>query len=185
MTLTEELREADFLRDLPEPMLEQLALVTEVIELEADTVLFHEGGYSERSYVVLRGEVMLEVLPPHRGPVQVQVVGPGELLGWSPLLGMGPFTASGFTWTRCRLAALDIDGVLKLCDEDPRFGYQLMRQLARALAERLRAARQHLYSIYYRGTLVPPTPYRRDTPETRSGLAPPVYPERIRRAEYP
>jgi CRP-like cAMP-binding protein len=108
------------------------------------TVLFEEGHPSAHVYFVLSGTVSLEMSVSGRPAVQIQTVGEGELLGWSPLLGIGPMTATARTLTRCRLAALEVSQLHQFCENDPRFGMALMRQLAVVLAERLHAARTRL-----------------------------------------
>jgi CRP-like cAMP-binding protein len=106
--------------------------------------LFREQQQSSFIYLVLSGTVGLEIELSPQKVVPVQTVGPGEILGWSPMLGLGPMTATARTAERCRLAALPVDRLMDLCEQNPRFGLALMRQLAIALAERLRTTRLRL-----------------------------------------
>jgi hypothetical protein len=50
-------------------------------------VLFQEADNSTGIFVLMTGEVCLEVNMRDRGPDVIYAAGPGELLGWSPVLG--------------------------------------------------------------------------------------------------
>ena len=69
-----------------------------------DRILFREGEACPFVYLVLRGSVTLEMTVSSRGTVPVQTVGPGDPAQWTPLLRLGPMTATARTLTRCRLA---------------------------------------------------------------------------------
>jgi CRP-like cAMP-binding protein len=99
-------------------------------------------------FVVTAGTVALEVNGQDHRPRRFQTVGPGELLGWSPLLGPGPMTATARALTDVTVVALDAPAVLALCDRDPRFGFQFMRRTAAAIAARLAATRLQLLDVF-------------------------------------
>ena len=82
-------------------------------------------------------------MPGHE-PARLQTAGPGELLGWSPVLGLGPMTATARTLTPCRLIAIDAGRIVELGKQDPLFGNEFLRRTAIALAKRLNATRLQL-----------------------------------------
>ncbi len=106
--------------------------------------IFQEGDHERHVYVVAEGEVILEIKVPEIGVVQVHQIGPGDLLGWSPILGRGWMTATARALTPCRLIALDAEQVRALAESDTRFGMEFFRSMASALADRLRATRLQL-----------------------------------------
>jgi CRP-like cAMP-binding protein len=148
MILLEELAELDFLRGLSPPHLLQIAGMAQLKEVLPGAVLFREGRPAGQIYLVLQGEVTLEMHLPGQGDVAVQTVGPGELLGWSPVLRTGPMTATGRTLTLCRLAVLDARQLLDTFEHDPKLGLEFLRRLAVAVARRLEAARRQLRGAY-------------------------------------
>jgi CRP-like cAMP-binding protein len=75
-------------------------------------------------------------------------VGPGELVGWSSHLGQSRYTARARTPQRAQLVKINVPQLMKICDHDPRFGYELMRRTALALAKRLNATRIQLMNVY-------------------------------------
>ena len=76
------------------------------------------------------GNVALEVRVTGGSEQRVNTVGPGDLLGWSPVLNQLPMTAGARALTPVRLIALDAAKVLALCQQDPRFGFTFMRRTA-------------------------------------------------------
>lgn len=130
---------------------EELRLLAPAARLErhaTGTVLFREGESLARVFVVTEGTLGLEVVGKDHRPRRFQTVGPGELLGWSPLLGPGPMTATARAVTEAAVVALDAAAVLALCDSDPRFGFQFMKRTAAAIAARLSATRLQLLDVY-------------------------------------
>jgi CRP/FNR family transcriptional regulator, cyclic AMP receptor protein len=120
---------------------------------EAGDCIFQEGQNKRTIYLVVEGEVALEIHVPDIEAVRVYRVGPGELLGWSPVLGHGSMTATARALTPCRLAALDAEQIRTRAEPDTRFGMEFFRAMSIALAERLRAIRLLLPNPRPRQTL--------------------------------
>jgi CRP-like cAMP-binding protein len=144
MVLLETLEEMEFLHGMAREYMAYLANIGRPREYTRGSVLFHEGQPAADIYVISRGEVALEVHMPDQGHVQIQVLGPGELAGWSPLLGHGPMTATARALNRCRVVAFDVERIRALCERDPRFGQEFLRRTAVVLARRLDATRRRL-----------------------------------------
>lgn len=112
--------------------------------------LFREGLPAEKFFLILGGRVSLETAVPGSGPIAVQMVGGGEVAGFSWLLephrwefdgrAVGTVTAIGLNGARLREA----------CENDPRLGYELMRRFARVATRRMQAARARLVDTYGR-----------------------------------
>ena len=110
--------------------------------------LFFEGQSSKNTYLLAEGEVVLETTIPGQDPIPLQTVGPGELLGWSPVLGLGVMSATARAVTPCHVLALNADRILSQADEDPKFVLEFMRRVAITLARRLNATRLQLLDAY-------------------------------------
>jgi CRP/FNR family cyclic AMP-dependent transcriptional regulator len=102
--------------------------------------IFNEHDESSQVYFITLGSVALEQPGPDRA-VRIQTIHEGEFLGWSAILGSETrhFGARALT----RVAAITFDGSLlrKSCEDDPRFGYELMRHLLLLVTQRLDATR--------------------------------------------
>ncbi len=129
---------------------------TRVEQYSTGAMLFREGDQLPHVFVVVAGTVALEVSGPDHRSCRFQTVGPGELLGWSPLLGGGAMTASSRAVTDVKVLAIDAKAILAVCDQDPRFGYQFMRRTAAAIAARLSATRLQLLDVYKHELPTPP-----------------------------
>jgi CRP-like cAMP-binding protein len=125
-----------------------LVPVARFVEYPTGTVVFHAGAELSDVFIVTAGTVVLEVTGPDHRPRRFQTVTAGELLGWSPLLGGGPMTATARALTDVRAIALDAMGVLDACERDPGFGYLFMRRTAAAIAARLGGTRLQLLDVY-------------------------------------
>ena len=132
------------LRGLEEPHLEKLAALASLRECPEGAVLFREGDDSRFIFVLLSGEITLEVKQDQQGATAVYAAGPGELLGWSPVLGRHAMTATARAVTPCRLAVLDGARVADVCREDPAFGVAFLRELALTVSDRLAVTRRCL-----------------------------------------
>jgi CRP-like cAMP-binding protein len=148
MVPTEILKEVRFFHDIAEDLLKRIAGIAELRDAPAGTIIFREGGNSSFVYVVQNGLVSLEIRVSGRGSVQIQTVGPGELLGWSPILETGPMTATARCGVPSRLIALQVPQLLALCKHDPILDSELMRRTALALDQRLKATRLQLLDVY-------------------------------------
>jgi CRP-like cAMP-binding protein len=147
MSLTEELVEVKTLRGLGEAHLRKLAAIALPREYPVGAVLFREADHSTCIFVLLSGEVSLEVNMRDQGPTVIYAAGPGELLGWSPVLGRHAMTATAKVTTPCRLAVIEVAQVNELIQEDLQFGVAFLRQLALIVSGRLSATRHCLASV--------------------------------------
>jgi len=147
MVPLEILENLNFLEGFPPDYLKPLASVAKEEEVGANEVIFHEKQKSPNIYLVIEGTVALEIWVAGRGATRIQTVGPGKLLGWTPVLEQGPMTASARALEPCRLIAINAMQVLEICAENPRFGMEFLRRTALALSRRLKATRVQLLEI--------------------------------------
>ena len=120
------------------------------VRFEAGEYIFREGEVANQFYLIRHGRVAVEVSTPERGPVIVQSLGEGEVLGWSWM--MPPyrwhFDARAVELTRA--IALDGRCLRERSEEDHDLGFQLMRRAAQVMEERFQATRLQLLDIYGR-----------------------------------
>ncbi|HEY2827331.1 MAG TPA: cyclic nucleotide-binding domain-containing protein, partial [Pirellulales bacterium] len=105
-----------------------------------------EKSDNDQLMIVCSGHVALDLMVPQHGSVQLLQLGPGELLGWSALLG-GRMTTSATAIEETMLVAIPAREVLATCEADHSFGYWLMRRVADSLAGRLTDTRSQLVDL--------------------------------------
>jgi CRP/FNR family cyclic AMP-dependent transcriptional regulator len=147
MVLLDMLDDIDFLKGLAPEARGYLAAIGELREYPPGTVLFQEGKESCQVYLVSSGKVELEMRVPGVGAMPIQTVGPGELLGWSPVLQLGPMTATARALTRCRVVAFNVRRLLDRCEEMPPLGMEFLRRTSATMAQRLNATRLRLLNL--------------------------------------
>ena len=152
----ETLREIRFLHDIGPMHLEQIAQISRVRDFKEGDVVFRQGDAAQHIYLVVYGNVSLEICAAATGCKQILTLGPGELLGWSSVLEQLSFTARARVVDATRLVEINVTQLLAMCHTDPQFGYTLMRQIALALAKRLSATRMQLLDVY--GASLPVVP---------------------------
>lgn len=146
--LLEILRGIRFLHDIDDAHLRLLVPITEVKQVPAGSTLFREGQDHSQIYLVIDGSIALDVRVSGQETKRLQTVGPGELLGWSPVLGQVEMTATARVLRPSRIVAIDAAQLLAICEHDPKFGFEFMRRTARALSKRLAATRLQLLDVY-------------------------------------
>ena len=142
------LSEQEFAARLPAKMLEQLADASRLREVPAGSTLFKEGSQSDDLYLIVEGQVVLDINFPGRGNVRILTLGAGDMVGWSALLGAGPMTTTAVAVTETRAVVAPGKKLLELCESDHEAGYQLMHRMAVALSRRLVATRLQLLDLF-------------------------------------
>lgn len=148
MVILEKLDKLSFCKGLSKEYQHRLVSLGEVKTYRPGERIFCEGQRSAEIYLLVRGQVDLETSVPGQGPLRVQTVGPGELLGWSPLLGLVVMSATARALTPCCVLALNANRILAFAEQGPAFVLELMRRTAITLARRLNATRLQLLQAY-------------------------------------
>jgi CRP-like cAMP-binding protein len=113
---------------------EVLDIAQKLFQAESE-VLFHEGDPAKHFYVLLKGRVKLSL--GKTGPVVYMVREPGEIIGWSGLIGRDRYSASGECQEETNLLKFDRDVFLEILKKYPRNEALLFKRLAEMLGNRL------------------------------------------------
>ena len=147
-SIVETLRDLGFLSDVAEEHLQRLAESAKVVDFPTDTTIFREGEPASQIFLIVHGNVSLEICAPGVGCRRILTVSDGELLSWSPVLEQTRLTATARVLVPTRAIEFSGRQVLALCEHNPRFGYEFMRCAALALAKRLTATRMQLLDVF-------------------------------------
>lgn len=146
--MIDRLRSIELFHGIAETHLQKLASHAVEQHYAIGAVLFQENAYHRTFYLVINGNVSLDIHMPRRGPIRVLTVGPGEILAWSAILGDGKMTTSAMTTTPTSVIAWPADKVLPLCQSDHEIGFIFMQRIAKALSRRLTATRLQLLDMF-------------------------------------
>ena len=142
------LRDLAFSQSLPDSVLEKIAATAVVRDYTAGTVLFREGSENHTLYLICSGSVVLEMCVPARGCVRLMSIGPGEMLAWSALLGDGQMTATAICAADVRAVEIEAGVLQEICNSNHDLGYAFMREMAKAISQRLLATRLQLMDLF-------------------------------------
>jgi CRP-like cAMP-binding protein len=145
------LRETPFFHDLPAEKLELLAGCASNVRFLEGEVLFRQGDPADTFYVIRHGVVALETFVPTRGPVTIETLEAGELVGWSWLFPPYRWHFDARALSLVRATAFDGVCLRGKCDDDPALGYELMSRFAQIMIERLQWTRLRLLDVYGSG----------------------------------
>jgi len=133
---------------------EHLAILTACAmpaEFKKDESIFREGDPANRFYLIRSGRVELEAGVKERGRMLIQTIGPGDVLGWSWLF-------QPYYWRFDARAATPVKAIFfygtrlrEQCEQDPAFGYDVMKRTAEVVVKRLQAARKYLVELRTEG----------------------------------
>jgi CRP-like cAMP-binding protein len=142
------LAEVPLLQGLAPDELELLAGCAGNVHFDAGTYLFRRGDPADTFHVVRHGSVSLELFVPTRGPVVIETIEAGEMIGWSWLFTPYRRHFDARALTVVRATAFDGACLRQKCEDDPKLGYDLMSRFAQVLIERLQWTRLRLIDVY-------------------------------------
>lgn len=134
--------------ELNQDQFNRLAGITSFIELDSGELLFNEGDREDFMYILLEGQVVLEIEVPTRGQVPFYIAEVLDVIGWSSLT---PVVRQRITSARTSqpslLVAIQSKLLEQMCEEDHELGYIVMRRVANVVANRMLTIRLCLMEI--------------------------------------
>jgi CRP-like cAMP-binding protein len=126
-----------------------VAMVSEEQSIAAGDTVFVEGESAQALYVLAEGAVDLEFENPAEGGagrtrLRVGEISAGEPFGLSALIEPYKLKSTARAHVASRVLRIDASSLRAIAEVDPRVGYALMRQVARAAYDRLEATRVQL-----------------------------------------
>jgi CRP/FNR family transcriptional regulator, cyclic AMP receptor protein len=142
------LAEHPFLAGLSSPHLELLVGCASNVKFEAGDYLDTAGKMANHFHIIRSGKVAIEMNHPARGPITIQTVGEGDVVGWSFLF--PPFTAHFDSRATVLTRAVALDGAClrRKVEEDHALGYELYKRFALIMEQRLENTRIQLLDLY-------------------------------------
>jgi len=147
-TLDSILAEHPFLKGLAPPQIELIAGCASNIRFNKGDYIFREDEEADRFYLIRHGLVALDVFVPQRGPVTIDTIQEGEVLGWSWLFPPYRWHFDARALQLTRAVAFDGKCLREKCDKDSRLGYELVMRFSQIIMQRLQSARLQLLDLY-------------------------------------
>ncbi len=126
---------------------QKIADISTEARFHAGEHIWRQGELHETCYLVLEGQLALEIYVPMHGPIVVDTIAAGDLLGASGLLNAQKWSFDARALTAVRAIAIDCTKLHILTEQDHELGFLIYRALARILDGRLTTARRRLMEL--------------------------------------
>ena len=125
----------DFIMGMGKEFALEAMEISEKLTLDEDETLFNAGDTAHYFYVLIKGRVELSLAK--TGPVVYTARHPGEVIGWSSLVGRNDFSASAQCRVSAKLLKFDRNSFLELLQKNSANEALLFKRLAEMLGNRL------------------------------------------------
>jgi CRP-like cAMP-binding protein len=129
------LKMGDFIMGMGKEFATEAMEISEKMSLNKGNILFGVGDTAGYFYVLLKGQVQLSL--GKTGPVVYRARHPGEMIGWSCLIGRETYSATAECVEPSDLLRFDRESFLKILKKKPANEARLFRRLAEMLGNRL------------------------------------------------
>ena len=141
-----------FFRELTPQHVQLLADAAMLKEFKPGEIIFKEGDPANRFYILINGEV--EVLNEGRDgtAVPVQLIGPGDVLGWSWLFPPYYWHFAARATENSRAIFFYGTWLRESCERDHDFGFAMLKRMSAVVIQRLQCARKRLVEMESKAT---------------------------------
>ncbi|MDO8140726.1 MAG: cyclic nucleotide-binding domain-containing protein [Candidatus Brocadiales bacterium] len=147
-TLKQYLEEHPFFKGIKPHHLENILGCATSVQFDAGQHILREGEEANNFYIIILGKVTLEIFTPDRGPINIQTIGEGDVLGWSWLIPPYHWHYDARAIELTRAIALDGKCLRIKCEDDHDLGYELLKRFTHIITSRLEATRLQLLDVY-------------------------------------
>ena len=146
--LADILRQHPFLAGLSDKHMEVLVGCASNAHFPDGGYLIHEGQIANKFFLIRTGRIALEIDVSPRGPLRIQTVGPGDVLGWSWLIPPYTWHFDARALELTRAIALDGKCLRKKIEADHELGYVVMKRFSELMVQRFQVTRLQLLDMY-------------------------------------
>jgi CRP-like cAMP-binding protein len=167
MVSPELIRRYPFFSKLNNEQINSLAKAADEEILVEEHFFFREDEETHHFYLLIEGAVGIIFEVPerqveqklsdqfarklHTKDILISTISPGEVFGWSGLVPPHIATAGAKTLTPCRVITFNTKELIKILEEDCRFGYIMTQKAAQVMRDRLHDLRIESLA-FYQGT---------------------------------
>ena len=149
ISIHEHWREHPLFAGLSPSDLEFLSGLATTETFEPRELIFHEGDPADKFYLITEGSVAVEIFARERGPVTIQTVSDGDVLGWSWLVDPYLWLFDAQATMKTETIAFDAAALRARFDEDTELGYRMIKRFFPIVMQRMQATRLQLLDVYH------------------------------------
>ena len=140
-------RSLDVFCNLDPLHLHKLAAIAAEMEFEEGTIIYRAGEVGQAIYLILEGEVAVEMEVVDYGPVTLFVLEPGQLFGWSSLFPTRRKQARARVVQPTRVIAINASCLRDMFRADHEMEREVMDCMTEVVVDRVRGARLELAKL--------------------------------------
>ncbi len=146
MISTDTLSQFSLFNELPNSILKEIAAISHEIAVKKDEFIFREGEKADKLHFLLQGSVALRVkLTSRPESITVSYVStPYQSFGWSGVVAPHHYTSSAECDEDSTLLIIPAQPFIDILEQNPEYGFTVMKRIAEIIADRLRNSRQAL-----------------------------------------
>jgi CRP-like cAMP-binding protein len=146
MISTDTLSQFNLFNELPDSILKEIAAIAREVPVKQGEFIFREGEKADKLHFLLHGSVALRVkLTSRPESVTVSFIStPFQSFGWSGVVAPHHYTSSAECEEDSNLLIIPAQPFIDILEQNPEYGFTVMKRIAEIIADRLRNSRQAL-----------------------------------------
>lgn len=120
--------------------------------LPANSFVFRFGREATTLYLLVDGDISLEIADPGREAIVMETLSPGDMLGWSWLFPPQRWHHDARARTDVTVLGVDASGLRAMMDDDPAFGRELALCIGGLVVDRLEHAHAQIATVSHHDT---------------------------------
>ena len=147
-----DVQKVELFRGLSRDCITSLMDITISESHDKGTCLFFRGDPAEHFYFLLMGQVKLHL--GEAGKVVHHVTRPGEIIGWSGLVGREAYSASAECTTVTELHKIEAGKLREIIENNPVDGFVFFENLSKILGDRLLQSYSRYEEVFVTSSLI-------------------------------
>ena len=137
-----------FLKDIKSEYLDLLVSCASCITFKKGHFLLTQDGFADNFYIIDHGKVHIEMFAGDKGPVTIQSLSDGDILGWSWLIPPYKWRFDALAIDPTTVIAFNGKFLRTKCEENHSFGYDMLKRMTSVITYRLLFTRKDLMEFY-------------------------------------
>ncbi len=135
-----DLKKMNFMKDMPEDVLDKVAAVAQMADVGNETILIRQGDIQDRIYMLVSGSICINSRATSGKTLTLEELVPGQSFGLSALLENTPSSYTAICDDDCQIISVSSDQLRQVFESDYIVGYQFMEKVVEKF--KLRMGRQ-------------------------------------------
>ena len=144
----EKVLEQPYFTDIKPEYLDILVKTASEVSFEKGHFLLTKGSDANNLYMLSSGKVNIEIDGEEKGPITIQSIGVGDIIGWSWLVPPFEWQFDAIVIEPTNVLKFDGVALRNTCEENHGFGYDLIKRVTTVMTNRLLSTRLKLMEYY-------------------------------------